>query len=136
MSKAGIIYACYLDFLLQTSVLDRLSAPLCDAVTGRSDGQQLLEQLEQANLFLTPLDDVRQWYRYHHLFAEVLRQGLPRRLSAASVADLHLRASTWYKGAGLMDAAIHHALAAQAFDQVAMLVEQVALALILRSEFA
>jgi LuxR family maltose regulon positive regulatory protein len=125
-----------LDFLLQTSILDRLSAPLCDAVTGRSDGQQLLEKIEQANLFLTPLDDARKWYRYHHLFADVLRQGLQRSLSAEAVADLHRRASIWYKQAELIDEAIHHALAAQAFDRAATLVEQVAPAMIQHSELA
>ena len=125
-----------LDFLLQTAILDRLSAPLCTAVTGRSNSQQLLEQVEQANLFLIPLDDGRQWYRYHHLFADVLRQRLQRHFSAAAVADLHRRASTWYQQAALIDEAIHHALAAPAFDQAAILVEQVALPILLRSEFA
>lgn len=125
-----------LDFLLQTSLLDRLSAPLCNAVTGRSDSQQLLAKIEQANLFLIPLDDEGQWFRYHHLFADVLRQELQQRLSAEVVADLHRRASAWYKGAGLIDEAIHHALAAPAFDQAATLVEQVALTMILQSKFA
>jgi len=125
-----------LDFLLQTAILDRFSAPLCATVTGRSDSQQLLEQIEQANLFLTPLDNARQWYRYHPLFTDVLRQQLPQRFSAAAVADLHRRASIWYKEAELLDEAIQHALAAQAFAQAATLVEQVALALILRGEFA
>ena len=65
-----------LDFLLQTAILERLTADLCNAVTGRSDGQARLEQIEQANLFLIPLDDDGRWYRYHHLFAEVLRSRL------------------------------------------------------------
>ncbi|MEZ4664564.1 MAG: hypothetical protein R2911_44095 [Caldilineaceae bacterium] len=125
-----------LDFLLQTSILDRLSAPLCNTVTGRSDGQQLLEHIEKANLFLMPLDDARQWYRYHHLFAEVLRRGLQRRLSAAAVAELHHRASTWYEQTESMDEAIHHALAAQAVDRAATLVEQVASAMIQHSEMS
>ena len=63
-------------FLLETSVLDRLSGPLCDAVTGRADGQQMLEAIERANLFLVPLDEVRGWWRYHHLFADLLRTRL------------------------------------------------------------
>ncbi|MFN8445008.1 MAG: LuxR C-terminal-related transcriptional regulator [Caldilineaceae bacterium] len=125
-----------LDFLLQTSILDRLSAPLCDAVMRRSDSQQLLEKTEEANLFLIPLDDTRQWYRYHHLFADVLRQRLQQHLSAESVADLHHRASIWYAQAELIDEAIHHALTAQAFDHAATLVEQVALSMILHGEFA
>jgi len=125
-----------LDFLLQTAILDRFSALLCNAVTGRSDSQALLEQLEQANLFLIPLDDARQWYRYHHLFADVLRQRLQQRHAAADVANLHRRASTWYQQAALIDEAIQHALAAPAFDQAALLVEQVALPILLRSEFA
>ncbi len=124
-----------LDFLLQTSILERLSAALCDAVTGRSDSQRLLEKFEEDNLFLIPLDDARQWYRYHHLFAEVLRQGLQQRFSAAFVANLHQRASTWHQRAALMDEAIHHALAAPAFEQAATLVEEVALTMILHSEF-
>ncbi len=83
------------DFLLQTSVLDRLSGPLCDAITGRDDGAQMLVAAERAGLFLVPLDDQRQWFRYHQLFADVLSA----RLSAASpdqVATLHSRASAWY----------------------------------------
>ena len=64
------------EFLLHTAVLDRLTGPLCDAVTGRDDGSQLLIDLERANLFLVPLDDRREWYRYHHLFADVLRARL------------------------------------------------------------
>lgn len=125
-----------LEFLLQTAILDRFNAALCNAVTGGSDSQQRLEKLEQANLFLSPLDDTRQWYRYHPLFADVLRQRLQQHFSATTVADLHRRASTWHKGATLMDEAIHHALAAPAFDQAATLVQEVALTLILRSEFA
>ncbi len=125
-----------LDFLLQTAILERFSAALCAAVTGRSDSQQRLEQIEQANLFLIPLDAARQWYRYHPLFADVLRQRLRQHLSTAAVADLHRRASTWYKEAELFDEAIQHALAGQAFDQVATLVEQAALPLILHGEFA
>lgn len=125
-----------LDFLLQTAILARLSASLCNAVTERRDSQSLLEQIEQANLFLTPLDDTHHWYRYHHLFADVLRQRLQQHYAAEVVADLHRRASTWYQQAGLIDEAIQHALAASAFDQAALLVEQVALPMLLRSEFA
>lgn len=124
-----------LDFLLHTSILDRLSAPLCDAVTGRSDSHQMLEKIEAANLFLIPLDDTGQWYRYHHLFAEVLRSRL-QQTQPDLRSELHRRASTWYKQGELIDEAVHHALAAQAFDRAATLVEQVAPAMIQHSEFA
>src|SRR3954452_12782312 len=84
------------NFLLQTSILSRLSGTLCDAVTGQDDGKFVLEALDRANLFLVPLDDRRQWYRYHHLFADVLQTHLlderPDRVRA-----LHLRASDWYE---------------------------------------
>ncbi len=95
------------DFLRQTSILDRLSAPLCQALTGREDSQALLEQLEAANLFLIPLDHRREWYRYHRLFAEVLRL----MLTPDERRELHHRAALWYKGQGHMAAAIQHALA-------------------------
>lgn len=125
-----------LDFLLQTAILDRLNPALCDAVTAGSESHQVLAKIEAANLFLIPLDNEGQWYRYHHLFAEVLRQRMQLTLAAEAVADLHRRASSWYHQAALIDEAIHHALAAQAFDQAAMLMEQVALTMILHSEFA
>jgi hypothetical protein len=83
------------DFLLQTSVLSRLNGILCDAVTGQVGGKAMLEALEPANLFLVPLDDRRQWYRYHHLFADVLRARLLDE-QAGQLRELHLRASTWY----------------------------------------
>jgi ATP/maltotriose-dependent transcriptional regulator MalT len=77
---------------LQTSILDRLTATLCDSLTERTDGHTVLEQLEQANLFLVPLDDERRWYRYHHLFADLLRHRL-RHTQPDSVPELHRRAS-------------------------------------------
>ncbi|HEY4589642.1 MAG TPA: hypothetical protein VII86_10475, partial [Thermoanaerobaculia bacterium] len=83
------------DFLLRTSILTRLSAPLCDEVTGRCDSQSILETLDGANLFLIPLDDTRTWYRYHHLFGTLLRHQLERKLTATEIAALHLRASDW-----------------------------------------
>ncbi|MEZ4710145.1 MAG: hypothetical protein R3A44_23275 [Caldilineaceae bacterium] len=125
-----------LDFLLQTAILERFNADLCNIVTGRSDSQALLAKIEQANLFLIPLDDKRRWYRYHHLFAEVLHQRLQRSFPAAVVADRHLRASAWYEQTESIDEAIHHALAAQAFARAATLVEQVASAMIQHSELA
>src|ERR1043165_7306142 len=87
-------------FLLQTSVLDRLSAPLCDALTGGDDGRGMLEALERDNLFVAPLDDKRHWFRYHHLFADVLRaRALAEQPHQAPV--LHQRASAWYERHGL-----------------------------------
>lgn len=112
------------NFLLQTSILDRLCAPLCDAVTGQSDGQMTLERLEQANLFIVALDDERKWYRYHHLFAEVLRDRL-RQAQPDWVGELHHRASGWYEHSGLLPEAIQHALAAGAVERAADLIEAV-----------
>ena len=110
-------------FLLHTSILDRLSAPLCDAVRGQQDSQALLALLEQANLFLVPLDDDGQWYRYHQLFAQALRQRL-QQTAPTLVAQLHLRASDWHEQHGLFSEAVCHALAASAFEDAARLLEQ------------
>ncbi len=99
------------DFLLQTCILDRLSAPLCDAVREQGGSQALLDFLERTNLFLVALDDERQWYRYHRLFAQALRQRL-QQTAPALVADLHLRASRWYEQHGLFAEAASYALAA------------------------
>jgi LuxR family transcriptional regulator, maltose regulon positive regulatory protein len=122
-------------FLLETSILDRLTAKLCDEVADGDDGQAMLERLEQANLFTIPLDDERLWYRYHHLFADMLRhrlhQGPPER-----VACLHRRAARWYERQRLVDDAIRHALAAGDEAWAAQLVEQNAEATVMRSEGA
>jgi LuxR family maltose regulon positive regulatory protein len=109
-------------FLLQTAVLDRLSGPLCDAVTGGNDGKAMLERLDRANLFLVPLDDRRAWYRYHHLFADVLRA---RQLDEepGHVHELHRRAGAWYEAHGDRAEAISHALAGADFAKAAELVE-------------
>jgi LuxR family maltose regulon positive regulatory protein len=109
-------------FLLQTAILDRLSGPLCDAVTGREDGKEMLEALERGNLFVVPLDDRRQWYRYHHLFAEVLGARLKEEQPDQD-PSLHRRASAWYEQNGLPADAIHHALAAGDFERAARLIE-------------
>ena len=109
-------------FLLQSAVLDRLTGPLCDAVTDRDDGSNILMALERANLFLVPLDDRREWYRYHHLFADVLRA----RILAEEpdlVPLLHQRASQWYERHDLADEAVRHSLAARDFDRAAYLME-------------
>ncbi len=111
------------NFLLQTSILNRLCGPLCDALTGRNDSQAVLQQLEQANLFLARLDDERRWYRYHHLFAEVLRERLLDE-QAEQLPELHRRAGAWLEQHGLSEEAINHAIAGGDYEQAARLVEQ------------
>ena len=110
------------EFLLHTAVLDQLTGPLCDSVTGHDDGSHLLATLQRANLFLVDLDDHREWYRYHHLFADVLRA---RRLAGQPdlVPLLHQRASRWYEAHGWAEQAIGHAVAARDFDRAAYLME-------------
>jgi len=117
-------------FLLRTAILDRLCGPLCDAVVldPSAAGQGTLEYLEQANLFIVPLDNERCWYRYHHLFADLLRQRLGRSAASSTsegtgVADYHIRASRWYEENGLELEAFHHAVAASDIDRAARLVE-------------
>jgi len=122
-------------FLLQTSILDRMNAELCNAIMGRRDSQAVLEQLEHQNLFLVPLDDDRRWYRYHHLFGDVLRNRL-RLHEPDQVAALHRRASEWYEHHGLMAEAVEHALAAGDIEASARLVGQAAQAMVMRGEMA
>ena len=110
-------------FLLETSVLERLSGPLCDAVTGRPGGQELLEQVERAGLFLMPLDEVRGWWRYHHLFADLLRARLQAEQPGLA-ARLHRNAAVWFDQHGLADDAIRHAMAAGEMAWAARLIEQ------------
>jgi LuxR family transcriptional regulator, maltose regulon positive regulatory protein len=110
-------------FLLETSLLEQLCGPLCDAVTGGSDGQEMLEGLERAGLFLVPLDEERRWYRLHHLFGDLLRSRL-QRSEGARVPQLHRRAATWFEQHGLVDHAIRHASAAGDASWAARLVEQ------------
>jgi LuxR family maltose regulon positive regulatory protein len=109
-------------FLLQTSVLSRMTGALCDAVTGQDGGRAMLEALDRGNLFLVPLDDRRRWYRYHHLFADVLHARLLDEQPTA-VPGLHRRAGDWYEQHGERAEAIHHALAAKDFQRAADLVE-------------
>ena len=111
------------DFLLQTSVLSRLTGPLCDAVTGQRGGKSTLEALDRGNLFVVPLDDHRRWYRYHHLFADVLRARLLDE-QPDQVPLLHRRASDWYEQNGQRTEAIHHAMTARDFERAAELVER------------
>jgi LuxR family maltose regulon positive regulatory protein len=110
-------------FLLETSVLERLSGPLCDAVTGRADSQQLLEQVERANLFLVPLDEERRWWRYHQLFADLLRARLEQ-AGPERVTELHRAAAGWCERHELGDDAIRHALAAEDPEWAARLIER------------
>jgi LuxR family maltose regulon positive regulatory protein len=110
-------------FLLQTSILDRLTGPLCEAVTRQADGGARLQELERANLFVVPLDDQRQWYRYHHLFADVLRARL-RETQPEQYPALHQRASEWYAQHDLLVEAVRHALAAEDFERAASLMER------------
>jgi LuxR family maltose regulon positive regulatory protein len=139
------------EFLLQTSILDRLAGSLCDAVTEpdksaaggvssegekpRLSGQETLEMLERSNLFIVRLDDERRWYRYHHLFADLLRQRLHRRDAGVERA-LHRRASDWHERNGLLASAIDHALSAQDYQRAARLIEASAEETFRRAEFA
>jgi len=141
-------------FLLQTSILDHLTGALCDAVTGISESasqrgfadlqicrfadlssQEILEHLERNNIFVVPLDNERRWYRYHRLFADLLRQRL-QQTQPDLVPTLHRRASEWYEQNSLTAEAIDHALAAGDFEQAARLIEQAAEATLMRSEVA
>ena len=111
------------DFLLRTAVLDRLTGPLCDAVLGRTGSAAVLETLDRDNLFVVPLDTERSWYRYHHLFADVLHARLLAE-DPGLVPQLHGRASDWYAAHGLVADAVRHALAAEDFARAAHLVEE------------
>jgi LuxR family transcriptional regulator, maltose regulon positive regulatory protein len=111
------------DFLLRTSIVERMSGPLCDAITGRRDSAELLVELEHANLFIIPLDDRREWYRYHRLFADLLHDELHRR-DADGVPELHRRASEWLAAGGHTGQAIRHALAAGQVEAAIRLVAE------------
>lgn len=110
------------EFLLQTSILARLTGPLADAVTGRSDGRSTLEGLDRGNLFLVPLDDQRRWYRYHHLFGGVLRTYLAAEMGDA-VPELHRRAGLWFEAQGDLDEAIRHAFEGGDLERAADVLE-------------
>jgi len=121
------------DFLLKTSILDRLSGPLCDAVAGRTGSAFLLDRLEHANLFIIPLDQSRTWYRYHHLFAELLNQRL-HSTALQSENELHRLASGWFAVEGLLPEAIHHALAAAEWVRAAELISDHSVAMLRSGE--
>jgi LuxR family maltose regulon positive regulatory protein len=118
------------NFLLRTSILDELCGPLCDAVTGQNNGRAMLEELECSNLFVIPLDNERRWYRYHHLFAELLRQRFQQSAVPSTgekgieeVEELHIRASKWFEDNGLEIEAFQHAAAANDVERAARLIE-------------
>lgn len=110
-------------FLLRTSILDRLSGTLCDAVTGENNGRAVLESVERNNLFLIPLDNDRSWYRYHHLFGDMLRRRL-QHLFPDLVPNLHLRACAWLEQSNFIGEAVEHALLGKDWEWAALLVEQ------------
>ena len=122
------------DFLMQTSVLERLTGSLCDCLTGRADSQRVLERLEQANVLLVPLDDERRWYRYHHLFADLLRTRLAI-LDPAKPAALQLRAAEWYESHGFVPEAIEHALRSGDHDRARTLIAESSADLIHTGQF-
>ena len=122
-------------FLLYTAILDRLSGPLCDALTGRNDSDKLLAHLEAANLFVIPLDEDRRWYRYHHLFADLLRSQLARS-QPNLIPELHRGASRWFEENGDIHAAVEHALQASDLTLAANLIEQHTLPKLYQGEVA
>jgi LuxR family maltose regulon positive regulatory protein len=115
-------------FLLRTAILERLTGSLCDTVSGQEDSQRMLERLDAANLFILPLDDERRWYRYHRLFADLLRKWL-RRTQPELVPELHRKASEWFERAGWINDAVSHAMASGDVERVARLVTGNALAI-------
>jgi LuxR family maltose regulon positive regulatory protein len=117
------------EFMMQTSILDRLSGPLCDAVTEQADSQKILTSLEQMNLFLVSLDDTRTWFRYHHLFRDLLRHRLEQQNSDL-IPRLHFRASHWFEQNGWTNDAIYHALQAHDYPRTASLITTHALAIL------
>ncbi len=123
------------DFLIRTSILDRLTSGLCNAVTGHSDSRARLEALERANLFIVSLDPASEWYRYHHLFRDLLRHQLNLQ-AGISQEPLHRQACAWYEGQGYLADAIHHALAAQEWALAARLIDQASEGMLKRGEIA
>jgi LuxR family maltose regulon positive regulatory protein len=120
-------------FLRRTSILERFCAPLCKYVVGGSEDMDIINYLDRSNLFLIPLDDHREWYRYHHLFADFLSQRL-RESERDTIPELQRRASQWFENEGLVDEAIQHALAAGDFESATRLVDGIAADLVMRRE--
>lgn len=121
-------------FLQDTAILGRLSAAVCNAVTGRTDSQEILLWLEKANLFLISLDEVQQWYRYHALFRDFLQNSLRATKAEAYTKNLHLRAASWYEQHSLLNEAVHHMLASGDFEQAAQSIERIARAVWMHGE--
>jgi LuxR family transcriptional regulator, maltose regulon positive regulatory protein len=111
------------EFLVKTSIVETLNGPLCEVLTDATDGREMLERLERANLFLVPLDEGGRYYRYHHLFAAFLRERL-QRVYPDAILELHRRAQLWYEEDGCLAGAVEHALAAEDFDRAADLIEE------------
>jgi LuxR family maltose regulon positive regulatory protein len=120
-------------FLRRTSILERLCAPLCEYVAGGTRDMDIIDFLDRSNLFLIPLDDHREWYRYHHLFADFLGQRL-RESERDTIPELHRRASQWYENEGLVDEAVQHAVAGGDLDSATRLVDGIAADLVVRRE--
>ncbi|NIP44593.1 MAG: tetratricopeptide repeat protein, partial [candidate division Zixibacteria bacterium] len=114
------------DFLTRTAILDRFTGPLCASLTGQENCQETLERLDHANLFIVPLDEERRWYRYHHMFADILRQRL-HQMKAEQILKLHLIASKWYEMNGLIDEAIEHSLLTEDYERAVSLIEGIAM---------
>jgi len=122
------------EFLLCTVVLERMNGELCEAVSGQHGGQATLEALEADNLFIVPLDDERSWYRYHHLFADLLNSLLQQQYSPEAIRTLHRAASQWFQEKGFLEDALEHALIAQDYERAAEMIETHLVALFSRSE--
>jgi LuxR family maltose regulon positive regulatory protein len=123
-------------FLLQTSILERLNSELGNAVAGRQDGQEVLAALNRANLFVVPLDDAGRWFRYHHLFGDLLQARLGQAWPPEAIAGLHQRAAAWYEQHEFVAEAVNHRLAARDFDEAARLIGQNASQLLTRGQLA
>ncbi len=123
------------EFLLRTSILDRLTGPLCDGITGRDDSQEILEDLERKNLFVVPLDDNRHWYRYHVLFSDLLRAQMIGQ-KPDLISELHAKASQWFEGEGLTVEAVNHAMVSQDFDRVVELIEPLVMTMVAQNKHA
>ena len=122
-------------FLCRTAILERFNSALCNAILEVDNSRQILQVLEETNLFLTPLDSQRNWYRYHHLFSDFLRQCLKEE-DPELISGLHFRASEWYEQIGLIPEAVRHSLAAEEYDNAARLVEQSAAQMLELSELS
>lgn len=122
------------NFLLRTSILDKMCGPLCDALTGNENGQAILHQLENSNLFIIPMDNRRGWYRYHSLFNILLQQRLSQTCGKDEIGQLHRQASEWYEQAGMSEEAVNHAMSVHEYSYAAQLIERHIIELYFNSE--